>query len=71
MQVLCASLRQAASESTLVECSDGYERDICPVVAAWLGDREEHELIASIVKVQYKKNTDFVQLAFKPIRKSL
>ena len=34
-----------------VKCSDGFQRDICPMVAAWLGDREEHELVASIVKV--------------------
>ena len=53
MQELCAPLREAATTSTPVECSDGYERDIVPIVAAWLGDREEHELIASIVKVQY------------------
>lgn len=42
---------EAFEDDCPVQCSDGYTRDICPIVAAWLGDREEHELVASIVKV--------------------
>jgi hypothetical protein len=42
----------AAEESPKVECSDGFTRKIVPLVAAWLGDREEHETVASLVKVK-------------------
>ena len=52
ISTLMETVNAAFNTECQVECSDGYTRDICPLVAAWLGDREEHELIASIIKVQ-------------------
>jgi hypothetical protein len=32
-----------------VLCSDGKVRVVKPVVACWLGDREEHEMVCTII----------------------
>ena len=53
---LCKGLVTAAAESVQVDCSDGFTRQIVPLVAAWLGDREEHEIISAVVKVEHVLN---------------
>jgi hypothetical protein len=45
------SLVEAGTDGVQLDCADGFSRKVVPLVAAWLGDREEHEVIASIVKV--------------------
>ena len=52
ISIVFQPLVAAAAEAPKVECSDGFTRNIVPLVAAWLGDREEHETVASLVKVQ-------------------
>ena len=49
--MICEGLKEAFESGVEVNCSDGYTRMIAPLVAAWLGDREEHEIIAGVVKV--------------------
>ena len=45
------TLVEAGTDGVQLDCADGFSRKVVPLVAAWLGDREEHEVIASIVKV--------------------
>jgi hypothetical protein len=45
-------LVDSGMEGMEVACSDGFTRTVVPIVAAWLGDREEHEIIATLVKVK-------------------
>lgn len=49
--ILFKSINEAFDQDCHVKCSDGFVRNICPIVATWLGDREEHQIIASIVAV--------------------
>jgi hypothetical protein len=51
IKVLCASLKEAFNNPETIECCNGFCRKIRPLVAAWLGDREEHEVISQVVKV--------------------
>ncbi len=43
---------QAAEENPEMECSDGFTRKIVPLAAAWLGNREQHKVMAGIVNVE-------------------
>ena len=52
IKVLCKSLKEAFDNPETIECNDGWCRKIRPLVAAWLGDREEHEVISQVVKVK-------------------
>jgi hypothetical protein len=49
--VLCASLKAAFENPEWIECNDQICRKIRPLVAAWLGDREEHEVVSQVIKV--------------------
>ena len=51
--IICKDLVKAAETPLKVDCSDGFTRNIVPLVAAWLGDREEHEIISAVVKVKF------------------
>ena len=51
VEEVCKPLVAAYEDTPLVRCSDGFARRICPLVAAWLGDREEHEVVCSMIKV--------------------
>ena len=51
VRIMFASIVDLGTEGELTECVDGYNRIVVPLVAAWLGDREEHEVISSMVKV--------------------
>ena len=48
---LCTSLKSAFDNPETIICNDGWCRTIRPLVAAWLGDREEHEVISQVIKV--------------------
>ena len=48
---LCKSLKSAFDNPETIVCNDGWCRTIRPLVAAWLGDREEHEVISQVIKV--------------------
>ena len=55
---------KAHNDGMEVRCSDGFVRDCCPIVAAWLGDREEHELITAIVKVKIDLHVYYLSKLF-------
>ena len=44
-------LVDAYKSPRFAKCSDGFTRKSVPLVAAWLGDREEHEVVCSMIKV--------------------
>lgn len=37
--------------TAIIECSDGYVREVHFLVSVWLGDREEHEYLNCMMKV--------------------
>jgi hypothetical protein len=53
ISILFKSVNEAFDIECQVKCSDGFVRNISPMVAAWLGDREEHQVIASVVAVRH------------------
>ncbi len=53
MQIMFASNVDLGTKGELTECVDGYNWIVVPLVAAWLGDQEEHEVISSMVKVSH------------------
>ena len=52
VETIFKPLVDAYDDSPYVKCADGFTRRICPLVAAWLGDREEHEVVCSMIKVR-------------------
>jgi hypothetical protein len=51
ISIIFKPLVDAVEDPPKVDCADGFTRTIVPLVAAWLGDREEHETITAVVKV--------------------
>ncbi len=49
--IMFKSLVEAGTVGVQLDCADGFSRKVVPLVAVWLGDREEHKVIAFIVKV--------------------
>jgi hypothetical protein len=52
ISIIFKPLVDAVEDPPKVDCADGFTRTIVPLVAAWLGDREEHETITAVVKVR-------------------
>lgn len=60
--ILTASIKEAFETSIPVLCADGLVRQVKPVVASWLGDRQEHEKICSIVQVWINKGLQWLHM---------
>ena len=50
-QIVIKSIQEAFFNPRKVKCSDGKVRNVKLVLAAWLGDREEHERICRMIGV--------------------
>jgi hypothetical protein len=50
-KIFCNHLKEAFATGVPVKCADGKVRMVKPIVALWLGDREEHEVLCSLVSV--------------------
>ena len=50
-KIFCQHIEEAFKTGVPVMCADGKVRMVKPIVALWLGDREEHEIVCSVVSV--------------------
>lgn len=57
-KILTESIKEAYIEGTPVKCADGNIRIVKPIVANWLGDRDEHEVVCGIVSVRFQTNSN-------------
>ena len=51
-QIIIKSIQEAFFKPRQIQCSDGKIRNVKLVLAAWLGDREEHERICRMIGVR-------------------
>ena len=53
IELICRNLVTSFKDEELILCADGYVRNIKPLVAAWLGDREEHQVLTNAIQASY------------------
>ena len=51
IELVCRNLVDNFKKGETILCADGYVRTIKPLVAAWLGDREEHQVLTNAIQV--------------------
>ena len=56
IKTVCKSIIEAFDEGEKVLCGDGFVRKMKPLVAAWLGDKEEHWVICQNIGVRHPCN---------------